>query len=82
MAFLTPGMPQLLSATHCAFLGTLYLHLNISSASINSCDIVEISSNAVSALHQSLWLVGTSWIWLELARSCLSVHGINRNHMV
>ena len=32
----------------------------ISSASINNCDVVEISSNAVSALQQSLWLVGTS----------------------
>ena len=48
----------------------------ILSVSINSCDIVEISINAVSALHQSLWLVGTTWIWFELAKSSLSVQGI------
>ena len=50
----------------------------ISSVSINSCDIVKISSNAVSTLHQSLWLVGTSWIWLELPTSRLSVQAIKR----
>ena len=54
----------------------------MSSVSINSCDTVETSSNAVSTLHDSLWLVGTSWIWLELARSSLSVQGIKGNHMV
>ena len=37
----------------------------MSSVSINSCDIVEISINAVSTLHQSLWLDGTSQIWFE-----------------
>ena len=54
----------------------------ISSASINSCDVVEISSNAVSTLHQSLWLDGTSQIWFEPATSSLSVHGIKGNHVV
>ena len=54
----------------------------ISSVSINSCDIVEISSNTVGALHQSLWLVGTSWIWFELATSSLSVHGIKGNCVI
>ena len=51
----------------------------ISSVSINSCDVVEISSNAVSTLHQSLWLDGTSWIWFELATSSLSVQSIKGN---
>ena len=48
----------------------------ISSVSINGCDIVKISSNTVSTLHQSPWLDGTSRIWFELATSSLSVQGI------
>ena len=54
----------------------------ISSVSINSCDIVEISINAVSTLHQSLWLDGTSRIWFEPVASSLSAHGIKVNHVV
>ena len=54
----------------------------ISSASINSCDVVGISINAVSALHQSLWLDGTSRIWFELVLSSSSVHGIKGNRVV
>ena len=54
----------------------------ISSASINSCDVVGISINAVSALHQSLWLVGTGQFWFELATSSLSEHGIKGNRVV
>ena len=34
----------------------------ISSVSINSCDVVGISISTVSALHQSLWVVGTGQI--------------------
>ena len=42
---------------------------------------MESSINAVSALHQSLWLDGTSQIWFELAASSLSVHGIKGNRV-
>ena len=54
----------------------------ISSVSINSCDVVEISINAVSALHQLLWLDGTSWIWIEPAGCSLSVQCIKGNRVV
>ena len=38
--------------------------------------------NAVSTLHQSLWLDGTSQIWFELATSSLSEQGIDEEGFV
>ena len=41
--------------------------------------VMESSSNAVSALHQSLWLAVSSSSWREPVESSLSVHGIKGN---
>ena len=81
MGLLTPGTVNLMAKCHINVLvfahktkGILAVTMElsiigmwcISSASINSCDVVEISSNTVSALHQLLWLVGTTWNQLDL----------------
>ena len=54
----------------------------ISSASINSCDVVGISINIVIALEHLAWLAETSSNRSRPVRSSSSVHGIKGNRVV